>query len=326
MKRRYLFTSTWVLLCFLCISCDKTSKPTVEDHIAEEIPSKPEEPNAPAEPEELAPLTASDIIFMNSFEDGHLNVWDDWDGNLPPKTTLLKDPGPFNTPDNHVLRLLVPPGRGNADVVKVLPSQHDKLYARWYVKWEEGFDFRAGNHGGGLSAGRRDLLGVAGNRPDGTDRVGVGFEYSPSTNGKAFLYTYYRGMYMDCVDPNGTCWADHFPCFLASRYCTNPAHKEKVDNPTPRLEAGKWYCVELLLDMGTATPTMEGADGIISFWIDGIEYGPFENLWLRTTPNLKVSLFNAALFHHGEHSDVGVLYDHVVVAKKRIGLGKVVGE
>ncbi|MBE8723252.1 hypothetical protein [Sphingobacterium pedocola] len=314
--------SVLIAACLIAVSlsaCDKTSKPTVEDSIVEEPPPSPEEP------EELELLTTSDIIFMNSFEDGHLRVWDDYDRNPEPENTLLKDPGPFNKPDNHVMRLWAKPGRGGADVVKVLPSKHDKVYARWYAKWEEGFDFTAKNHGGGLFAGERSLMGSSGMRPDGTDRVSMGFEYD-HRNAKPFLYTYYRGMYMDCRNPNGECWGDHLPCFLSNSYCTKPEYREKPEKRTPELEAGKWYCIELMLDMGTPTATEEDADGVINFWIDGVEYGPFENLWLRTAPGLKVSLFNARLYHHGEHSDVGVLYDHIVVAKKRIGMNKVVGE
>ncbi|MBE8723254.1 hypothetical protein [Sphingobacterium pedocola] len=320
-KRNILLSPVLILLCFVWLCCDKTGKPAVEDPIVE-TPPTPEEPPEPEEPE---PLTASDIIFMNSFEDGNLNVWDDWDKNPAPENTLLQDPGPFNTPNNHVMRLWVKPGRGGADVVKVLPSPHDKVYARWYAKWEEGFDFTAKNHGGGLHAGDRNLMGVAGRRPDGADMARIGFEYD-ARNAKAFLYAYYRGMDMDCADPNGSCWGDHLPCFLSANYCKDPALREKPGKPTPKLEAGKWYCIELLMDMGTPTPTQEGADGVVSFWIDGVEYGPFENLWLRTVPSLKIRNFDASLFHHGEHGDAGVVYDNIVIAKKRIGMNKVVGE
>ncbi|MFA4869609.1 MAG: hypothetical protein WC623_15500 [Pedobacter sp.] len=317
-KRNVLLCPVLILLCFVWICCGKASKPEVEVPIVDTTPT-------PEVPQDVEPLAASDIIFMNSFEDGNLKVWDDWDGNPEPENTLIKDPGPFNTSGNNAMRLWVKPGRGGADLIKVLPSQHDKVYARWYAKWEEGFDFTAKNHGGGLFAGNRSLLGVAGIRPDGTNRVGIGFEYD-ANNAKPFLYAYYRGMAMDCSDPNGSCWGDHLPCFLSANYCKDPGLREKPGKPTPKLKAGQWYCIELLLDMGTPTPTQEGANGVISFWIDGVEYGPFENLWLRTVPTLKVSIFNAALFHHGDHGNVGVVYDNIVIAKKRIGMNKVVGE
>ena len=275
--------------------------------------------------ESIEPLKLEDIVFRNGFEDGNLNVWDDWDKNPAPDNTLQRDLGPFNSSNNTVMRLRVKSGRGGADVVKVLPSKHDKLYARWYMKWEKGFNFNAKNHGGGLFAGDRGLMGVAGNRPDGTNRVSVQFEYD-SDKGKPFLYTYYRGMNMDCSNPVGSCWGDHFPCFLSGNYCKNPNYSEKPGKITPKLVSDKWYCVELMVDLGT--PSLDGtnADGVFNFWIDGVEYGPFENLWLRTTSNLKLGIFDAALFHHGEHSVEGVLYDNIVVATKRIGMKKVIGE
>src|SRR5690606_12138902 len=112
------------------------------------------------------------IIFQSGFEEGNKDIWDDWDGNPDETNLLVEDPGPFNTPGNHVMKLIPPPGeRGGGDLVKVLPSKHDSLYVRWYIKYEEGFNFNARNHGGGLVAGDRSMIGVSDYRPDGTNRV-----------------------------------------------------------------------------------------------------------------------------------------------------------
>ncbi len=126
-------------------------------------------------------------------------------------------------------------------------------------------------------------------------------------------------MYQDCADPNGACWGDHFPCVYddGSNYCEKPQHRETVMPPT--LETGRWYCVEILADAGTPTSSEAGADGSFDLWVDGQQIGPWNDLWLRTTADLELSILWLSLFHHGDHSVEGVMYDNVVVSKSRIG-------
>ena len=72
----------------------------------------------------------ADWIFCSAFEEGSKEIWDDYDENPDSTNLLMEHPGPFDLSGNHVMRLRVPPGRGTADLVKVLPSEHDRLYAR----------------------------------------------------------------------------------------------------------------------------------------------------------------------------------------------------
>jgi hypothetical protein len=205
--------------------------------------------------------------------------------------------------------------------VKVLPNTYDKIYARWYEYWEPGYNFDAPNHGSGLFAGDRNYLGQSDYRPSGSDFVQSWFE---PDHGRAYLYTYYRGMYMDCADPAGSCWGDHFPCFLDSgqNYCTDPAARPKPGKLPPILTTGKWYCIEQMIDLGTPTASATVANGILNFWIDGVEYGPWTGLWFRTTPALKLSILWLNLFHHdATHSVEGVYLDNVVVSTNPIGPG-----
>lgn len=264
-------------------------------------------------------LAHDTIIFHHTFEDGHLNVWDDWDKNPAPHNVLLENPGPFNEAGNHVLRLRVPPGRGGSDVVKLFAKSYDKLYARWYAYWEPGYDFNAPTHGSGLFAGDRNYLGQSDNRPKGNDFATAWFE--PAKGGRPFLYTYYRGMYQDCTNPEGGCWGDHFPCFVdaGSRYCTNAAHQPATSKLPPVLTAGKWYCIEVMIDLGKPVINGSEADGVLNFWIDGVEYGPWTKMWFRTTANVKLTLLSLALFHHSQHSVEGMLIDDVVVSTQPIG-------
>ncbi len=257
-------------------------------------------------------------IFCSGFEEGNFDIWDDYDGNPPETNRLLEDGGPFGLEGNHVAQLRVPPGRGGADFVKVLGGGYDRLYARWYVKWEDGYDFDAPSHGSGLHAGSRDYLGHSDYRPDGTDWFSSWIEPQTSTH-RLVAYTYYRGMYMECSDPNGSCWGDFFPCMLdeGTRYCTKEQHRETVTPPA--LETGRWYCIEMMIDAGDPVWTDAEANGILTFWIDGVEIGPWTDLWFRTTSDLQLTILWLNLFHHGEHSVEGIMLDNVVVSTQRIG-------
>lgn len=257
-------------------------------------------------------------IFCSGFEEGNFNLWDDYDGNPPSVNQIAENPGPFEISGNHVARLVVPPGSGVTDLVKVLPEEHSKIFARWYIQFEPGFDFSTPSHvGGGIHAGARSYLGRSDYRPTGQDWFSGWFE--TDSEGRPYIYTYYPGMYMDCVDPNGSCWGDHFPCMIdqGTQYCTKPEHQPSV-YPRPVTD-GQWYCVELMMDGGVPTTSPVNASGEISLWIDGMEIGSWVGLWLRSSPDIKNSIFWLNVFFHGEHNESGVLYDNVVVSTERVG-------
>lgn len=260
-------------------------------------------------------------VFCSGFEEGNKSIWDDYDGNPDSTNLLMTDPGPCSKSVNKIMRFRVPPGRGGVDLVKVLPTTHDKLYARWYQKWEPGYNFSAENHGSGLHAGSRDLLGHSGTRPSGSDWYTSWFEpmsASGTLNARPQLYTYYPGMYQDCANPNDSCWGDRLPCIYddGTNYCKKPEHRETV--MPAQLQSGRWYCVEMLLDGGTPTSSATGANGAQNLWIDGNQLGPW-TLWHRATSNLKVNILWLSLFHHAEHSVEGVMFDDVVVSTSRVG-------
>lgn len=260
------------------------------------------------------------VVFQSGFEEGNKDIWDDYDNNPDSENQLIENPGPFNTEGNHVLRLSAPSGeRGGADVIKVLPSQHDSLYVCWYIKYETGFNFDAKNHGAGLFAGDRNNLGRSDYRPDGDDFAISLLEYNTTLH-TPNIYTYYRGMYQDCADPDGQCWGDVFPCTSddGKTYCTKTEDREPP--LPPELTDDRWYCMEMKWNLGT--PSVDGSisDGEISLWVDGVNYGQWDDLWIRTTDDLKITILWLSLFHHdGTHSDAGILMDNVVVSTKRIG-------
>jgi len=268
-------------------------------------------------------------VFCEDFEGiNPKSHFDDYDGNPDTENLVVTDNGPSADPANKEVRLRVPTGQGGgSDLIKVLPGSYDKLYARWYFKYEPGFNFNAGNHGGGLAAGDRNLIGQSGIRPTGDDWAGFFMQYNPGTpyNVAPYAYSYYRGMYQDCSDPNGGCYGDSLPCVFDSgaSYCTKPQDRPAVTLPT--LVAGKWYCYEQLVDMGTASTNGTGATGRLTQWMDGSIISDNSNLWLRTTSSLKLqNLWLSLYFGDGTHSTVGELIDNVVVSTQRVGCGSIV--
>jgi hypothetical protein len=265
------------------------------------------------------------IIFCEDFESANpKSHFDDYDGNPDSENLIITDSGPSGDASNRVIRLRVPAGqRGVSDLLKILPGSYDKLYARWYFKYEPGFNFSALNHGGGLIAGDRNYTGQSGIRPNGADWASFLFQYQENT-AKPYAYSYYRGMYQDCIDPNGSCYGDSFPCVYdtGSYYCTKSQDRPTVTMPT--LVAGQWYCYEQMVDLGTASANGTGATGRITQWLNESLIGDNTNLWLRTTANLKIQNLWLSLFHHdGNHSVVGELIDNVVVSTQPIGCGSV---
>lgn len=261
------------------------------------------------------PPVKSTVVFKTGFEEGNKLIWDDWDGNPDTENQIVSDPGPFNVQGNHAIRLFVPSGqRGGSDLVKVLPAQYDSLHVQWYIKYEKGFNFNAPNHGGGLFAGSRDYLGQSDNRPNGDDFVSATIEYSTSRHSFQ-VYSYYRGMYQDCANPRGACWGDAFPCTSddGRTYCTRAEHRPP---PTPPvLSTDKWYRVDMKLGLGT--PSVDGSvrNGEIALWVDGVNCGKWDNLWMRTTGSLRISILFLSLFHHDNtHSTAGILIDDVTVS------------
>ena len=262
-------------------------------------------------------------VFCEDFEGTNpKSHFDDYDGNPDTENLVVTDSGPSGDSSNKEIRLRVPAGvSGVSDLIKVLPGSYDKLYTRWYFKYEPGFNFAAKNHGGGLAAGDRNLIVQSGIRPTGADWAGFFVQYQENT-ANPFTYSYYRGMYQECIDPNGSCWGDSFPCVFdnGASSCTKPQDRPTVT--LPNLVAGHWYCYEQMVDMGTASTDGSGATGRLTQWLDNNTFADNSNLWLRTTANLKIQNLWLSLYHHdGTHSTVGELIDNVVVSTQRIGCG-----
>jgi hypothetical protein len=230
------------------------------------------------------------------------------------------DPGPFNVAGNRVARIS---GLSHG----LSGTGHSRLYCRYYQKFEAGYDFTAACHNGGAWVGGRDCYGCAGNRPPvGTD--GWFWGVLESCGPRSLHYYFYSaGMYMDCGHGGNpdACWGDHFPC-KQGEFCgpggSNTEHTAPPLPTPPQINEDQWYCVEMMADVGDPTPSLTGANAMLDFWIDGVQYGPFENLWFRSVPDPDVLLNKIGFmmyYHDGNPNGRTFLIDDVVVSKQPIG-------
>lgn len=218
-------------------------------------------------------------VFCEDFEGSNpKHNFDDVDGNPDTENQIVSDPGPASNDQNRAIRLRVPAGQpGGSNLVKVLLGKYDKLYARWYIKFEPAFNFAAPNHGSGLAAGDRSFLDESGNRPSGRNFASFIVDYQPYT-AKPHVYSYYRGMNQNCASPEGSCWGDSLPCVYDSGqiYCTKAQHRPAES--LSALQAGRRYWFEQMLDMGTPTISESGANGRLLVWLDSQLLGDFRDL------------------------------------------------
>ncbi|GAA5219199.1 hypothetical protein ACFSJ3_17740 [Corallincola platygyrae] len=264
-----------------------------------------------------APCGNANYLWCSDFESG-LKGWHR--GINDPNVKLIHFPGPMGAhQQNTVMQLRLPPGKGGTGVTRLLPSSYNKLFLRWNQLFEAGFDFHANYHGQGLQA--INQKGKAGFRPKGDDWFSVKLDHTihPQTEHPSpYLYAYFPGMNMDCKDPHGRCWGEHLPCFISQkRYCRDPNFHPAYS--LPELRQQHWYCIEIMVDMGSPTPTAEGADGMLSLTIDDKLIGNWSDLWLRSDGGLKLNRIVMGLYHHEEHSEAGVLIDDVVISRQPIG-------
>ena len=190
------------------------------------------------------------VIFVEKFDAGSIEaVARRWDEAKPKPIMSLSLDVPPGSADSKSLRITHVGGRGTgAHLYRRLLPGHQQIYARFYVKFDPGCApiHHFGTHLGGFNPPTRWPQGGAGTKPRGDRRFTTGVE----PHGKAWqwdFYTYWQGMR---VHGDGRYWGTPF---LAG------AQK-------PRVERGKWICVEMMVKLNTPAGASNGEQ---AFWIDG---------------------------------------------------------
>ncbi len=178
---------------------------------------------------------------------------------------------------------------------------YQELYLRYYLKFEEGFDFNKGGKLPGLMGGGDSWGRSGGNQPDGTNGWTLRFMWG--REGRLVIYAYIP------KSGNGK-WGNN-----TWGQCIDCNFKAEPD---------KWHCIEQYVNVGT--PGRD--DGKLKVWIDGEERLNIDDMRFRDVEN-EYGLIGGicfSTFHGGNTDDWAprrdsyAQFDGFVAAKNRVGV------
>lgn len=220
---------------------------------------------------EPALQSRNDILFYGGFESlipGEEGWRDSW-GSLwgsPNRSASLNTIMSDLIPNSQALRVSYPSGGvgpgetgtqwpTSLEEFDGLEAQYDSLYLRYYVKFEEGFDFVKGGKLPGLMGGKDSYSRSGGNQPDGTNGWTMRFMWR--SEGRAVVYAYLpEGKYKEGV------WGTDID--LGVNFQTN-----------------KWHCVEQFIKVNSP----QSEDGLLKVWIDDQLVLNIDDVRYRTVSN-----------------------------------------
>ena len=270
------------------------------------------------------------VVFAEDFEEASLDaVWSRWEDVQSQEIMSLSPDVPLVASGARSLLMAHVGGKGNGGYLyRRLPPGYDKLYVRFYVKFDPNCSpIHHFVHMGGYNPPTRWPQGGAGLRPQGNERFTTGVE----PFGKSWRWDFYSYWMAMRSSPDGHSWGHDF-----------------INDPALRAERGRWICVELMMKMNEPVTQSNGEQAL---WIDGrpwIKDGqtlshlgqgfprgkwvwdsfnpdpqgePFEGFQWRTTEDLKLNFLWLLLYitdsPPGHVSQVW--FDDIVVARQYIG-------
>jgi len=284
------------------------------------------------------------VVFAEGFEQGSAEkLRESWDSVSSPEIMSFSDHTPEGSAGRRSLLMSHVGGKGTGGhLYKSLPRGFDRLYLRFYVKFDPNCNpIHHFVHLGGYHPPTPWPQGGAGTRPAGNDRFSTGVE----PHGDAWVWDYYTyWMEMRGSPPRGQTWGNSF-----------------IRDPDLRVERGKWVCVEVMMKMND----VGDSNGEMALWIDGrlvshlgkgfpkgkwiydkflpgsggegvrwndqtgggevtnVPVGgqPFDGFRWRTTEDLKLNYLWLLLYitRAPEGHVSKVWFDHVVLAKEYVG-------
>ena len=258
------------------------------------------------------------VLFHDDFEVG--DPRDRWDEVYhDPTTRLVDDPGVVHA-GRRSLEFRVP--RQEAELsnalVKRLGTGFDRVFLRFYSRFDDEFDQVGSSHNGGYLAAIAPGLPYAtpGVRANGRNKFAASFECwrgEPETRspGRLNAYVYHPGQRSD--------YGDHFfPSGTILPFSATPGDfgPDFVPRPDVIPPLGRWLCYELMLQ--TNRPGQR--DGRIACWLDGSLIADFTTLHLRDDEALKINHAELDLHIHANPTrENRKWYDDVVIATEYIG-------
>ena len=255
-----------------------------------------------------------DIVFYGGFEDGYnSSAWRNRWGIPWIQRETINEIVPNQFIGDKALRVSyskggVGPGETGTQFPLVFDrmtgleeSHFQEIYLRYYLKFEEGFDFRLGGKLPGLMGGGNSWSRSGGDQPDGTNGWTTRFMWR--RNGQIVVYAY--------LPPSengkwgGVQWGQDIDCDFAA-------------------EPGKWHCIEQYINVGTPGED----DGQLKVWIDGVQRLDIDDMrfWDVENDYGLIGGVYFSTFHGGNTSSWAPLvdsyaqYDGIVMARNRVGL------
>jgi hypothetical protein len=197
---------------------------------------------------------------------------------------------------NYSLRVGFPagsvgPGEGGAQFPVVFDNiqgvdqpLYEELHLSYYLKFEEGFDFRLGGKLPGLMGGGNSWVRSGGNQPDGTNGWTLRFMWR--RDGRLVIYAY--------VPPsaNGKWGSERWGQDIDCDFTAVP---------------GKWHRIDQYVNVGT--PGKD--DGKLIIWIDGVKKLSIDDMrfWDIENEFGRIGGIYFSTFHGGNSPGWGPLHD-----------------
>jgi hypothetical protein len=207
-------------------------------------------------------------------------------------------------------------GPGGGGVAKYMSPGFDRLFLRYYIKYDDAFP--GAHHVGGALQARAPGVPDAnpGIVPDGTNQFDVlldhwSFDPQFPPPGQLVAYVYHMDQQHE--------WGEQFypsgrtsPGVNAAREIFGPSFVSRPDFVPVR---GRWYCNELMVQANTPGQR----DGRVAFWVDGRLAADFPNLRFRTANALKLNRAGVGIYESRNNGLHRVWIDDVVLATTYIG-------
>jgi hypothetical protein len=262
-----------------------------------------------------------DVIFADDFESysDASKLWDRWDNTFQQAQTRMATESGNVFAGKQSVEFTMPAQDqelSNA-VQKILTTELDTMYLRWYSKFDANNDIVGSSHnGGGMSAhyfiGNQATPGIP---ADGYNKFLTEFEHwrgdaATKSPGMMNVYIYHpdqRDNYGDHFFPSGLVQPNtSIPFDFGPNFVPQPEVIPELDH---------WYCYEYMVKANT--PGLR--DARITLWVDGKQIADFQNFRLRETDTLKMDRFNLSFHAKSNPKETKKYYDNVVAAKSYIG-------
>tara|TARA_R110002049_G_scaffold28018_5_gene96671 strand:- start:24864 stop:25727 length:864 start_codon:yes stop_codon:yes gene_type:complete len=265
----------------------------------------------------------TNTLFQEDFEKATLDeVFQNWSNRKNTKGMSFSQDVPNGSRGKKSLMMTYVAGKDEgAHLFKSFPEGHEKLYARFYVKF---LTSRSPIHHlvklGGYQPAAPYPLGLAGLKPNGEDFLMSGIELPDNKNWSWGFYTYWMHM----MGSPKKYWGNVF-----------------LPETEKSIPLGEWICVEFMIKLNDPVHSFNGEQ---AFWINGkkilhlgmgfpkIQHSggyfkesssgiPFKGFQWRKNKKLKLTLFwlNYYMTKGVEGEVDQILFDDIVISNQYIG-------